>query len=524
MPRLFLRVIIPFIINIWFFAYGWGECYCEESLGLSGKYKDYNVILIILDALRPDHLSCYGYSKETSPNIDKLAKEGVVFSQAFSQSFITLPCVMSIFSSLYSSSHGVEYVFKDKIPDKIYTLAEILNIYGYNTAWLGTMGDPHTGKADGLLSGYNELYDISIMYSTTLDKYDQIFSLISKYQGKPFFLTVHSYLVHELHFPFSRFNNRFNVWDNSYNKLNNFLVKLWENMGYTCENNPGEFDKILGTGWSKKNVGYFTLPYSITNFDKFIETQDSLANKQILVGIWNRQIKIFLNSLDKKELLSFLSLLDSAIYELDKDFIGRLVNELKENNLYEHTLIIITADHGNQYGEHGSVGHGYSLYDEEIRIPLIFYLPHFNKAIIIDSLAQGIDILPTVLDLLGIPPPYQAQGISLTGLIEKKPGAFVNDYVFAKTLNDSFFIRSKQWKLIRKNINSDSFNDELYNIQKDPLEKNNLINIETVTANILKAELEAKISSLPIYNRKNSEFIPEIDPESRERIRKTGYW
>ncbi|MFH1397298.1 MAG: hypothetical protein ABIH27_01935, partial [Candidatus Omnitrophota bacterium] len=78
MPEYFLRVIIISILNIWFFTYGWGECYSENSLNLSGKYKDNNVILIILDALVPDHLSCYGYSKETSLNIDKLAKEGAI--------------------------------------------------------------------------------------------------------------------------------------------------------------------------------------------------------------------------------------------------------------------------------------------------------------------------------------------------------------------------------------------------------------------------------------------------------------
>ena len=144
----------------YFFISSSGVSFSEEPLSLSGKYKDYNVILIILDALRPDHLSCYGYTKETSPNIDQLAKEGVIFANTFSQSHNTLPCVVSIFTSLYPISHAMEYVFKDKFSGNVYTLAGILNIYGYRTAWLGFKNDAHSGMADGLLAGFDEQYNI----------------------------------------------------------------------------------------------------------------------------------------------------------------------------------------------------------------------------------------------------------------------------------------------------------------------------------------------------------------------------
>jgi len=126
--------------------------------------------------------------------------------------------------------------------------------------------------------------------------------------------------------------------------------------------------------------------------------------------------------------------------------------------------------------------------------------------------------------LLNIPAPYNAQGISLVGQIEGKPGAVANDYIFAKTIPGSLAIRSKQYKLIQHNAEDKNFSYELYNLQNDSLEKNNLINIEPGMARILKAALEAKISSQPVYNRKKSEFIPEIDPQGREKIQKTGYW
>lgn len=518
-----MRPIFIFIYFLYFFICSSGASFAEEPLGLSGKYKDYNVILIILDAMRYDHLSCYGYTKETSPNIDKLAKQGVIFTNAFSQSHNTLSSVVSIFTSLYPSSHAEEYIYKDKFPDNTYTLSEILNIYGYRTIWFGSKSDPHSGRANGLLTGFDEQFDLWPTLNGGLKEYDKVFSAIKKYQKAPFFITIHSYLTHETVFPLNRFDNRYNAPKKFIDKLENLLVKKWEYMRYACEHNPKELDKIFGKGWSKKNSEYFTPPYSHGNFIKIISRQDSVANEyKLFLFLWSKQIALFLDSLDNKDMPSLLSLLDSSVYEFDKDFISRLSQELKEMGLYDKTVIIITADHGNEYLEHGHIGHRAFLYDEVIQVPLIFHLPDLNKTLRVDSLVQSIDILPTILDLLGIPPPHKAQGISLTGLIEDNPKTCFNEYVFVKALNGSFVIRSKQWKLIRQKMGGDA--DQLYNIQKDPLEKNNLINIEPGIAKMLKAKLEAKISSLPVYSNKNSKFIPEIDSEARERIKKTGYW
>ncbi|MBU0503966.1 MAG: sulfatase-like hydrolase/transferase, partial [Candidatus Omnitrophica bacterium] len=492
-----------------------------DSLSLSGKYKDYNVILVILDAMRTDHLSCYGYAKETSPNIDQLAKEGIIFTNAFSQSHNTLPGVASIFSSLYPTSHGMEHIFKDKFPPNVYTLAEILNIYGYKTAWFGSLNDPYSGSAVGLLSGFDEKYNLK-------PDYTDLFSFIKGHNKEQFLMTIHSYSAHELHLFDYKPETDSKKFNALLEDLKKFFIKKWEYMRYACENNTDEFDKIFGIGWSKKHVEYFMQPYSRDNLNKIIALQDSRPKKNSLAYILRvDSIWSFYASMNNEDFLSIISLLDNVIYQLDKNLIGGLIAALKEANINDKTIIIITADHGNAYREHGLIfGHGQFLYDEIIRVPLIFYLPHLNKAVKINSLAQNIDIMPTILDLLGILSPHNVQGICLTGLIDGKPGALVNDYVFAKSLIGSFAIRSKRWKLIRKNINAESIadGDELYDILKDPLEKDNLINIELGMAKILKSELKTKIFSLPVYNKGNSEFIPEIDSESRERIKKTGYW
>ena len=508
-----IRIILP----LFFF------CFCsyalaadspseqEQSVSLSGRYKDYNVILIILDAVRYDHLSCYGYAKETSPNIDYLAKNGVIFTNAFSQSHNTLSGVASIFSSLYPSSHGMEHIYKDKFPDNVHTLAEILNIYGYETAWLGNMDDYHTSMAENLLKGFNKKYSLN---HTCV----QISNIIKKYQDKHFFITFHSYLTHQ-----------FGIVGRSKilsERLKSYYAETWKEAYYTYKNDPEKFHKLFGKDWCVENAEYFALPYSEENFYKVQQSLDSAIKKDFFIQrIKFSQINSFLSALNNEDVLTLLSLLDAAISEVDKNLIGGLITVLKETKLYDKTIIIITADHGDEYLEHGHVGHGAFLYDETIRTPLLFYIPFLlNKDAKIDGLVQNIDILPTVLELLNIPAPYNAQGISLVGQIEGKSGANTNGYIFAKTIPGSLAIRSKQYKLIQHNAKNGSFFYELYNLQRDPLEKNNLIGTESGIADILKEQLRTKFISLPKYNKKNNEFIPEIDPQVRERIKKTGYW
>ena len=129
---------------------------------LSGANKGYNVILIILDALRPDHLGCYGYNLKDSPNIDSLARKGVIFKNAFSQASLTLPSVVSIFTSLQPVSHKTQLIFKDAVPDRVGTWAQIMSAYGYRTAWFGHLDDPHSGSGPGVLKGFSEVKDIRV--------------------------------------------------------------------------------------------------------------------------------------------------------------------------------------------------------------------------------------------------------------------------------------------------------------------------------------------------------------------------
>lgn len=507
--------------------------FSEKVPRLCAKYKGANVILIIFDALRLDHLSCYGYNKQTCPNIDKLAREGVIFSNAFCQASITLPSVTSIFTSLYPYSHRLVYILNDEIPAQIDTLAEILNTYGYDTAWFGMLDDPHSGSAKGLLEGFNEKYNLTPFENPQGN--EQVLSWLRGHRKASFFMTIHSYSTHEQFFPFQRFDNEFSrgIPKDFLDLLDTLDKRCWDNLQQMLRVSLKDAESILGGGWIEKNLNREYFPAAFSSLFNLAET---LGQKIILERTRNKAAIALFESLDKKQIPYFLSLLDSAIYQIDSDIVGRLVEELRILNFYDKTIIIITADHGNLYGEHGKFGHGYYLYDEVMRVPLILRLPNLNKGRVVRELAQNIDILPTVLDLLSIPAPHQAQGISLAGLIKREKSALHNEYVFCEPRGNSlgpFAIRSKNWKLMQmpaqentqiNNVNPDKLEFQLFDLINDPYELDNLAQKEHKVVETLQSRLSSWMDSLVVYQQGENDFVPGLQEETKERIKNTGYW
>jgi|GEM_PF-629563 len=551
-----VKRLIPVLIFVYSFFF-LQAVQAAEPLELSGRYKGYNVILIVLDGMRPDHLGCYGYPQKTSPNIDSLADHGAVFTNAFSVAAYTLPGVASIFTSLYPYSHGMMKVLKDKLPDNVFTLAQVMGKFGYNTAWFGPAYDPHTGSAPGQLKGFKSKYHVNF-----LDRFDKIHDWIDQNSRNKFFLTVHSYLPHEMNFPFLRTDNRFSRMVS--NELKDGLLDLrqrwWDDLRVTLNKDPERIYFLFGKTWVEYNMNLFMdspanlkgskwwkwgkgmramlkkYPQKVYRLigKKFVERKSILFMPKPVPlgegfdGLWGNSLEGYVDSLNKKKFSEFMSLLDSAVYAADEKLIGGIISELKALGIYDRTIIVITADHGNEYKEHGHFGHGRYLYDESIHIPLIYYLPGAGKGTRIDQLAQSIDILPTLLDLLSIPAPERAQGISLVGLLENKKDAFTNEFVFSQGSDGIFSLRSLKWKYIRKNEERAGGHQEvseyLFDLQKDKLEKNNLMRSLPKTAKTLRERLDSWEKSLPVYGDEKREFLPGVTEEMRERIRKTGYW
>jgi choline-sulfatase len=495
------KAIVSFLIVL-YIIFQHTLCFSDSSFDLSGKYKNYNVVLIIADSLRPDYLGCYGYAKNVSPNIDALAFKGVVFTNAFCQMPLTLPSVVSIFTSLYPKSHATIHIFKDSVPENVYTLAEILRIYGYQTAWFGLLQDPHTGAGKGVLRGFNT-YRANANFIKEKKRivnvnFDNIFQWLRQQNKRPIFLVVHTYMPHISYFPFFDFQNVFS-------KKITDAYKQWKDSAAGLS----EKEAYLETGEHKENFLGGSEKRTQLNF-KFHRLFKERFKQRVL-------------GLDSTMFNEFLLYLDSSIFEMDRLLVGRLVKELQRNDLAKDTIIIITADHGDEHREHGQLGHGVWLYDESIHVPLIFYIPGFDQGGKIDAFAQSIDILPTTLDLLGIPAPYQAQGMSLLGLIEGKEDSFGRQHVFSQSVDGKNMVRTREWKFIDNSIYA--IQDELYNFKKDPQEQDNRISKNTEIAENLKKRFLEWEKSLPSYtDNTKQQFVPYVDKETQERIKKSGYW
>src|SRR3989338_757223 len=404
-------------------------------LSCQKKEEPLSVILITIDTLRADHLSCYGYRRNTSPNIDNISKEGVFFQNAVASSSFTPPSMATIFTSKYPSSHGVKHgVFKknkvfnqEVLSDSIQTLAEILKENGYATYGFHT--NPHLSKEFGFAQGFDffnqfTFYDALELNSEILRNKDKIKS------GGKYFLWVHYF---DPHWPY-----------------------------------------LKRTPWIKK--------YSSFKSDKEDETEyadppEKFSNAK--------------NLKNNRELLSYII----ARYDSEINFVDRYVGELLQFFKPEkNTLVIITSDHGEEFFEHDEFTHGHQLYEESIKVPLIIYAPSkFPAGVKIREQVGIIDIMPTILDILKIKSRQKLSGESLLPLISgnKKEERILYSEL-ARGGKDSVSARFKNWKYI---YDVKENKDELYDLNSDHGERDNIASVNEMIVKDFQSKVKGLLSS-----------------------------
>jgi len=353
--------------------------------------KPPNIILISIDALRADHLSCYGYSRKTSAHNDALAQEGVMFSNAVSHSPKTTPSHMSMITSLHHEIHQVHQVTKwgpgegtMRLNDSVPTLAEILKKQGYATV-------AFTGGANVHASlGFDKGFD-KYTHETAMDMYahetvmDKIISWINSNYRENFFLFFHTYVVHDPYLPPPPYNR---MYDPDYSgDIIDSREKLMSEREIDKEGNARQEN------------------YSLAD--------DSRR--------WWSAHKAFWESVDKESSrdVDFLkALYDGAIYCMDERMIGVLIQKLKELNIYENTLIVFTSDHGEAFNEHQNFLHD-DLFWETLHVPLILVYPGvIPENIKVEQLVRLTDIMPTIFDIMGTKTDIFMQGVSLLPAIK----------------------------------------------------------------------------------------------------------
>ena len=402
-----------------------------------------NIILIIADALRSDHLGCYGYSRNTSPNIDRIARESIIFNRAYAQSNWTFPSTAALFMSLYPTSHNI-FSGKKVVPKDSKTLTENLKVAGYRTA--GFSSNPFFWGNFGLRRGFDSFY-------------------------------------------FGQ---------------NKFVCKLWPSViGDILKRLFMPTDENLtrkALSWIKRNksqklfiyLHYMTThaPYRIPKAYEEIYAKEAIPDRvDFPHKRYLRNVKV--NAAQKKNLIDRY---DGAIRFVD-DQIGKILDILQSLNLKEDTLLIIAGDHGEAFGEHDDWTHGHTLYQETIKIPLIVWYPKTGcNRTVSNELAGLIDIKPTILNMVGMRQSQINQGEDLISQITNRDGLYqhkvIREEIFSEgQRNFRCIITSTNWKLIS---NGAKGKIELYNLEEDPEERHNVFDLYPEIAKNLQGRLTSK--------------------------------
>ena len=457
-----------------------------------------NVLLIVLDTVRADHLSLYGYARRTSPNLEALAKEGVWFRNAVSASDMTLSTHASLFTGLYPSWHRAHLIppgNPSPLDPSFRTLAEILSGNGYtsmatlaNCAYLRpvfqldqgfqlySVRTPVTGAVPGRISYPRDFIESALRHLVATDELHRAYSRADQITAdglrilramqqrpEPFFLNVNYMDAHDPYIPPPPYRDLFPGRDPAF---------------------PPERVRQLHRQLA------------------LLQPPPTLA----------------------ADLAHITSQYDGGIAYMDAE-VKRLLDGLKQAGLYDNTLVIVTSDHGEALGDRSALGHPASVHEDLVRVPLLIKYPRSTTVAQgreVDALADSVDVLPTVLDVAGIPIPPDVQGVSLRA-VKPDPDRMVFSVSFPDDLSRlrrrSDVAQRALYQGDRKLIASSTGQMELYNFKQDPHELKNLYSPDDPASRLLSSALESWIERIPRVKVTNK----NMDRQTLERLRSLGY-
>lgn len=383
---------------------------------VSNRSADLNVLLITIDALRPDHLSCYGYKRNTSPNIDELAHQGVMFTQAITAGSWTVESLPSLITGTYPFIHDIGEWRAPRNPS-IHTLPELLQAKGIKSALFSNHG-PLRDTID-IKDGFDSIYTVEREvndHQLTVE----VIKWLKENKDSAFFIYLHYEGLHVPYRPPEPYKSKY--------LDDKFRVKK---------------EIPISNNGSNPYRGEGKIPY--------IVAEDNISDIRYYIAQY-----------------------DGAISYTDVQ-IGCLMDSLKRLGLLKHTLIILIADHGEMLGEHEIYFTHGPLYENNVRVPLIIRFPRlFPRGKVIPQLVSLIDVAPTILEIMEINIPLYIQGKSLLSLF-KKDKFNLHPYVYISKEGESS-IRSEDWKLIRRHDYYELYNyvkdpQEQYNLVNERKDK-----------------------------------------------------
>lgn len=433
-----------------------------------------NVLLISLDTLRADRLGSYGAGRETSPVLDALAAEGVLFTRAQAPSNWTLPSHYSILSGLSPAAHGVMpdldsvhgFIFPDRQlkvrgSGREVMLAERLREAGYRT--VGITENGWVGAHFGFDQGF-DVYRSDIFGNLPRTLGATLAELGTYGDGGPWFLFVHTYAPHQ-----------------PYHAPREFRTKWADPDG-------------AGFSWPEGRV-------PIEDYFRFHTHQFPAAASDVL---------------------RFRDLYDGQVLWMDT-LLSQILAWIDGQGLAEQTVVVVTSDHGEEIFERGRFLHGDTLYEEVTHVPLIVRAPgRVPRGRVVDRLVSLVDLPATILDLAGLADRH-GEGISLRdsweGRAEERP---VVAYAFARRGARLSAAWQDNWKYIRRDA-AEGVVEELYDLARDPGELTNVAETRPKERRRLSEILARHSVEAETIRADLGAIDATLDPETLERLRSLGY-
>ncbi|HLY37740.1 MAG TPA: sulfatase, partial [Candidatus Binatia bacterium] len=420
-----------------------------------------NVVVYVIDTLRADHLGCYGYTHPTSPRIDAFARSAVRFGHAVAQSSWTLPSIASILTGMTPPLHGAVSP-ENAIAREVPTLAQILRAQGYTTVAFVTnyLGSGVFGLDRGFATYrfYRERGDRrSAVYLGSEALVRRVVHWLQHASGGPFLLYVHATDPHFPYVPPRRYAVDF---------LSPAMMRLLPDAIATA--------RPLHNG----NQEWGTRPAPLTE----------------------REVDVLRDAYD------------GDIRMADESF-GRLLDAVAAHGMLDDTIVVLTSDHGEEFLEHGGVAHGQTLYAETLDVPLLVRLPKARDGgTVVDALARQVDILPTILDVAGVPAPPGLSGSSLfrprVGAVEAHASLRLAGRAIDALVGDG-------WKVVRDEDRPPEARFEVYRTDGDPGEHAD----RSATEGDLLGHARTRLEELATPRLPG----PRVPEERLERVRSLGY-
>ena len=458
--------------------------------------KSPNVILLTVDTLRADRLGCYGHSGRLTPNIDRLADSGIRFDQAISGGSWTQAAFPVLLTSSYAAMYGgCLGRLSPERPSPIETLAA----HGYNTGGFST--NLHLSRATGFDRGFLHFEELNPV---------EVDPRLRRIKGGQRLLQ--NPMIHSL----SRTMG-----------IRTRPARLYSSGANVTDGLSKWLDQVDGPFFAWAHYMDAHWPYHLE--EDLVQPKDIAQAWQDLATMHGRA-NFDWSNLDRDKSITtaqrehFIELYEKSVKYLDNQ-IGRLINYLQNSSHADNTLIILVADHGEEFLDHGRWGHWESnLFDEILRVPLIMWMPNGPHSQVIRQQVRLLDLMPTILELCGCPRTDDVMGDSMASLLTSAESKYDGGETISEMRRDPWHriaVRTESFKYIWDSKRPDQ--PDLYDLRTDPGEKKNVRDQFPQEVSRFQASIDAHRLRVASTEPAVAAPKPEVDPEVARRLRELGY-